>query len=337
MTILSNIRSGSRGHFRRAGRARLGRTIPRIAALTAWMLAIGGCVAPTGPATVRLYDTHAHFFTADTARYPLDVRGAREGEDQLRARIAASPNTPETVLPVWKANGVAGGVAVQYAEAYKSDNRFVLDSGDRFPAKIAVVVILDPLSPGSPAELRRLAREHGVSGVRITGRPDAGGTYGWIDAPSAQALWRVADELKLAVVIMTLPAELSPSALTRIATLAGRFPNARVVLDHIGWAKPGEDLNALHAAIGNRRNVYLKLTTVNLELLERASDDSAGYVRRVVDLFGARRVMWGSDFGRSALSFDRMVHRLEAAEARLTPGEKRQLMYETGHRVFHRK
>ena len=309
----------------------------RIALVAAGMIAIGGCVAPTGPASVSLYDTHAHFFTPDTARYPQDLRGAREGEAQLRARIAASPNTPETVLPVWRANGVAGGVAVQYAEAYKRDNRFVLDSGDRVPEKIAVVVILDPLSPDSPAALRRLVRDHGVTGVRITGRPDADGNYAWLDAPSAQAMWQVADDLRLAVVIMTLPAELSSSALARIAAIAKSFPNARVVLDHVGWAKPGADLDALHTGLGDRRNVYFKLTTVNLESLERAGQDPVAYVRRVVDLFGADRVMWGSDFGRTALPFAAMVHRMEAAAANLTPSEKRQVMHDTGYRVFRRK
>ena len=333
MPILSKTRRVEPGHFPRGGYA----VLRRIVTVAAGLLTLGGCVASTGPAPLRLYDTHAHFFTPDTARYPQDLRGAREGEAELHARIAAFPNTPETVLPVWQANSVSGGVAVQYAEAYKRDNRYVLDSGDRFPAKIAVVVILDPLSPDSAAELRRLARTHGVTGVRMTGRPDAAGAYQWIDAPATQAMWQVADELGLAVVIMTLPAEVSPSPLAQIAKMAERFPNARVVLDHVGWAKPGADLDTLHAAIGARRNVYLKLTTVNLELLERAGEDAAGYVRRVVDLFGAGRVMWGSDFGRSALTFDAMVHRLDTAAARLTLAEKRQLMHDTGYRIFRRK
>ncbi|WP_066799554.1 amidohydrolase family protein [Sphingomonas soli] len=336
MPILSNLRADRHGRSVQVRHAFPRRAMLRLAAASC-LLAIGGCVAPERPSAIPLYDTHAHFFSPDTARYPQDTRGAREGEEQLRARIAAHPNTPETVLPVWQAHGVAGGVAVQYNEAYKRDNRFVLDSGDRFPDKIAVVVILDPLAPESGAELRRLAHERGVTGVRITGRPDADGNYIWLDAPTTQEMWRVADELRLAVVIMTLPAEVMPGPLAQIAALAARFPNARVVLDHIGWAKPGADLDALRAAVGARSNVYFKLTTVNLELLERAGDDPAAYVRRVVDLFGADRVMWGSDFGRSALTFEAMVHRLAEATEQLTPLEKRKLMHDTGYRIFRRK
>ena len=309
----------------------------RILAASTLLLVDTGCVGMSRSADALLYDTHAHFFSSDTARYPQDLRGAREGEDHLRARIAASPNTPEHVLSVWRENAVEGGVAVQYAEVYKRDNRFVLDSGDRFPDKIAVVVILDPLSPDSPGELRRLVREHGVAGVRLTGGPAADGNYAWLDAAGTRALWQVADELRLAVVIMTLPSELSRPALQRVAENARRFPNAQVVLDHVGWARPGDDLHALHAAIGEHGNVSLKLTTINLERIELEGGNASEYVRQVVSLFGAHRVMWGSDFGRTALPYGAMVDRLRTAMSGLSPAEKRSLMHDTGAHVFRRR
>lgn len=309
------------------------RLVFRIATAGIWLLAIPGCA---GSASLPLYDTHAHFFSADTARYPQDLRGAREGEDHLRARIQEAPNTPERVLPVWEANGVEGGVAVQYAEVYKRDNSFVLDSGDRFPEKIAVVVILDPLSPESPDQLRRLVREHGVSGVRLTGGP-ADGSYPWLAAPGTQALWQVADELRLAVVVMPLPSELSVSALEAIAANAARFPNAQVVLDHVGWGRPGHDLDVLKSVVGKYENVSFKLTTVNLDRLHLEGDDAPAYVRQLVDLFGAGRVMWGSDFGRTPLPYSTMVDRLNAATIRLEPAERRSLMHDTGARVFRRQ
>ncbi len=46
----------------------------------------------------RLFDTHAHFFTDDTKRFPIDVTGAREGEAEVRARIARDPATAERLL-----------------------------------------------------------------------------------------------------------------------------------------------------------------------------------------------------------------------------------------------
>ena len=48
-----------------------------------------------------LFDSHAHFFTDDIARYPLNAANKREGEAGLTRRILAEPGTPERIFAEW--------------------------------------------------------------------------------------------------------------------------------------------------------------------------------------------------------------------------------------------
>jgi predicted TIM-barrel fold metal-dependent hydrolase len=65
-----------------------------------------------------------------------------------------------------------------------------------------------------------------------------------------------------------------------------------------------------------------------------AGASSKSVLRRMVDLYGADRVMWGSDIGTSAGAYHEMVTRALDACALLTDTERRAVMYETGRRVF---
>lgn len=303
-------------------------------------LFVSGCqTMPPGGAS-RLYDTHSHFFSNDVARYPIDTTGAHEGADVLRNRIMTMPSTPENILQLWLANHVEGGVGVQYNSAYKTDNSYLLDSAAARPDRIAAVVILDARKPDTPAKLRELVTQRGVSGLRLTGYPDKAGNYSWLDSDEALATWAEADRLGTAIVLMYLPTESNASALDHIARLAARFPKVKIVLDHVGWpaiaGAPDYGLTPAHVALKAYSNVFFKMTTINLDNFDTGHVSASGFLRHAVDVFGAKRLMWGSDYGNTPGEFGDMVHRIEAATATLTPAERRQVLHDTGKAVFAR-
>jgi predicted TIM-barrel fold metal-dependent hydrolase len=304
-------------------------------------LATAGCQTTAPVGRTALYDTHSHFFSNDAERYPIDTTGAHEGADVLRNRIMTNPSTPENILKLWSQNNVAGGVGVQYNSAYKTDNSYLLDSSDAHRDLISAVIILDARKPETPAKLRDLVEKRGVTGLRLTGYPDKAGNYPWLDSDAAQATWAEADRLGLSVVLMYLPTEPSPAALAHIAGLAERYHNVKIVLDHIGWpALTGAQdygLTPGHAALKSFPNVYFKLTTINLDNLEKAGLDSSDFLRHVVDVYGADRIMWGSDYGNTPGTFSDMVTRAERATAKLKPVERRKVLHDTGHRLFARR
>lgn len=295
---------------------------------------------PPGSAT-RLYDTHSHFFSNDVARYPIDTTGAHEGAAVLRNRIMTTPSTPENILQLWAANHVEGGVGVQYNSAYKTDNSYLLDSASAHPERIAAVVILDARKPDTPAKLRELVTQRGISGLRLTGYPDKAGNYPWLDSDEALATWAEADRLGTAIVLMYLPTEANSSALDHIARLAARFRHVKIVLDHVGWpaigGAPDYGLTPAHVALKAYPNVFFKITTINFDNLDTGHISASGFVRHAVDVFGANRLMWGSDYGNTPGEFAEMVHRIEVATVTLTSAERRQVLYDTGKAVFTHK
>jgi L-fuconolactonase len=309
------------------------------------ILALSACVAcghlgakDTTP--TKLFDTHVHFVSSDFARYPVSTDPANAHEQMLRDyHLQTSPSTAEKVFSQWDANGVDGGVGVQYRTMYGTNNTYLLDTAAQHAGRVATVVILDAVDATTPDTLSRLAREKNIAGVRLTGRADAAGEFPWLDSAAAQRTWSAANELGLAVVLMPTPALVpNPPALERIARLAQKYPNVRIVLDHIGFptAKGGPDfgLGAEYLALKAYRNIYYKFSTINIELLEKGKVPSADFVRHAVDVYGADHVMWGSDFGNKKSPYAELVAGAVAAASKLTPNEQRQFLHDTGKALF---
>ncbi|WP_129794379.1 amidohydrolase [Sphingosinicella sp. CPCC 101087] len=318
-----------------------------VAALTAGGLISHGAAfaAPLHPARrapndarPRLFDAHIHFFTNDQARYPMDMRNSREPEEIMRRRVMRDPGTPERVFPLWRENGVQAGAGVQYNGAYKADNRYVLDLADSYPDLIAAEIIVNARDPDAPAVVEAAVRERRVSALRLTGFADEAGAYPWLDSGHALRIWRLAERTGLPVGITYLPPRPAAAAFRSIAGLATRFPGATIIFEHLGWTDPdGQDgLSSLHAALRPFANVLFKWTSINIGQLVETGFSTSAFLRRAVDLFGADRLMWGSDFGNTLRPYEGMVADAIGATAGLSAAERNQVLYETGALVFSR-
>lgn len=286
-----------------------------------------------------LYDTHAHFFTSDIEKYPVTTTGAREGEDNLKKRIASDPVTPENTLPLWRELGVVGGAGVQYNTVYKTDNSYVMDVSDQYPAEISSVVILHADAPETPKLLEKLILERKVSGLRLYGRQGPEGQTLWLDSPEARRTWEVAERYRLNVALMYSPQTSFASALPRIASMSKEYSGVNIVLDHCGWPAPEPSILGLteeHRALAKRANIYLKLTTINFYQFKDAGIDAARFLRKAVDIYGADRIMWGSDLGNTLEDYAQMTRRARDAAALLTAQERRLVLCDTGRRMFSR-
>lgn len=308
----------------------------RLGALLAAMslVALTSCAKP---AEEVLYDTHIHLFTADTAHFPTNTAGAKEGPQNLLKRVHEQPDDANHVLDLWKANGIAGGVAVQYHSVYKTDNRYLLAAHAAHADKFAAVAILDPRDPDTPRKLAQMAAHDHIVGLRITGKADANGQFPWIDSTETQATWNAVSKLHLIMVIIALPPVMSDTEMASISAMASRYPDVPIVLDHLAWAMgpaPDFGIDRLAAVMKPHPNVYYKLTTINFDLLAKAGIDPAAYVDRAVAILGADRLMWGSDFGNTTSPYSEMVARMRSAARHLDQAQRRAVFYETGHRLF---
>jgi L-fuconolactonase len=303
-----------------------------------------GLAGPLSAATRRrppaelLFDAHLHFFTSDLARYPVDLRNAREPEEVLRARVMHAPATPETVFALWDRAGVEGGAGVQYSGAYKTDNAYLLDVADAHPARVATEIIVNARDPASPALVERLVRSRRVDALRLTGLADADGHYPWLDSEPALAVWSLAQRLRLPVGITYLPPRPAGAAFAAIGRLADRFPGCTILFEHLGWVggPNSAGLLPMHTTLAPRRNVHFKWTTLDIDALGAAGIDQARVLRDAVALYGPRRIMWGSDFGNTTRPYGGMAQDARDSCALLDAPARRAVLYDNGRALFRR-
>jgi predicted TIM-barrel fold metal-dependent hydrolase len=297
-----------------------------------------------------LYDAHAHLVADDQARYPRNPMQRAPDAPYRPPGVIGRPGGQHGPNPVnevpdasrllrWmQEENVDGIVAVQKRMIYRYDNSYILDSSDAHPALFSAVVILDAEDADTPALVRRWVRDHGLAGLRLFGgrRPD--GSMPWLDSPAALRSWEVAQEAGIVMDLEVLAQGGGGPSIPAIMALARAHPDVRVVLDHLLEPEMDEGahfgLDERYEQLAQCPNISFKFTSINLDICREAGIPAEKVLRRAVDLYGADRVMWGSDIGTSSGTYREMVARFLEAAVLLTPAELRAVGHDTGRRVF---
>ena len=297
-----------------------------------------------------LYDAHAHLVADDQARYPRNPMQRAPDAPYRPPGVIGRPGGHHGPNPVnevpdasrllrWmQEENVDGIVAVQKRMIYRYDNSYILDSSDAHPALFSAVVILDAEDAGTPALVRRWVRDHGLAGLRLFGgrRPD--GSMPWLDSAAALRAWEVAQEAGIVMDLEVLAQGGGGPSIPAIMALARAHPDVRVVLDHLLEPEMDEGahfgLDERYEQLAQCPNISFKFTSINLDICREAGIPAEKVLRRAVDLYGADRVMWGSDIGTSSGTYREMVARFLEAAVLLTPAELRAVGHDTGRRVF---
>lgn len=288
-------------------------------------------------APFKLYDTHAHFYTNEPDKYPFNARGARYGPERMIAKAMATPMTPEVVFKFWDEVGIELGCGVQYNSTYATDNSYLLDISAKYPNRIIPVVILPPADPATPAALQRMAKENRISGVRFTGVANASGEFAFM-SDAARESWVASNDLGLVIVLMPLGRQMA-QAMKRVGEMAARYPNVKIVLDHIGFPNPAQSpdtfgLTPEHMALASHKNVYYKYTTLLMEQILNAKVPLKDFLHHMVGVYGADHIVWGTDIGNSEVPLAEFVsHALDSAEG-LELHQKKAIFYDTAKAVF---
>ena len=240
-----------------------------------------GLSAALGAAqTHRIVDPHVHVWKNDP-RYPW----AKETTNP-----PTTDATPEMLLKLMRAHGVAKTVIIQVIY-YRWDNRYVVDVLKQYPEHFQGVARVNPEDPAAPDHLSSLVREQGFRGVRISPAGDARGD--WIRGPLMPPLWRRCQELKVPMTVLA-PVGRMPDT----GRLVEKFPDLTVVIDHMADCPPDqpEELKKL-LALSRHPKVFVKIShTWSLSRQAYPYPDSQEQVKRLYDVFGPRRLMWGTDW-----------------------------------------
>src|SRR5207248_7239534 len=118
----------------------------------------------------RIIDSHVHVWKRDP-RYPWAKETTQPPEKDA---------TPEMLLDLMKANGVAKTVIIQVIY-YRWDNSYLADVLKQYPRDFAGVARVNPESPSAPDDLSRLVETQKFRGVRLS--PASGPAGHWIRVP----------------------------------------------------------------------------------------------------------------------------------------------------------
>jgi len=298
---------------------------------------------------IQLYDSHAHLVSDDLERYPrnpipmdsaslpadfpfgpgtIGIPGGKHGPRPVNEKPTAEQ------LRSWMAQEhVVAIAAVQKGMIYRTDNSYIVDAADLFPDRMRAVAIVDPQAPETPQLVRQLAAR-GVTGIRFFG-VGISDTKAWLTAPDSLKIWTLARDLGL-VVDIEAPLD-ADVVIPTIEAMADRYPTLPIVLDHLFMptlTDPDFGIDARYEGFRARRNIFLKWTSLNMDVIREKGIAPETVLRRAVDYFGADKLMWGSDIGTSSGTYKEMVQRAVASTRLLSDDERRKVLHDTGRRVF---
>jgi predicted TIM-barrel fold metal-dependent hydrolase len=225
-----------------------------------------------------IVDPHVHVWVNDPA-YPWPAENADPPKRD---------HTVEMLLDIMATHGVDRAVLV-HAIHYRWDNRYAVDSANKYPDRFMSVGRIDPEDPEAPDHLSRWTEECGMHGVRISPAGDASGD--WFSGPLMEPLFARAEELQVPMLLWT-----KANRLAELIPLLERHPDLDVVIDHMGHVQGAEETKLL-LNLARFPRLYVKIS--HLYFFSGAEYPWAGahaLVQQVYDTFGAQRLMWDSDW-----------------------------------------
>jgi L-fuconolactonase len=237
--------------------------------------------------------------------------------------------TPEQAQVELEAAGIASAVLVQ-AEDSERDTDLMLEAAARHPW-IAGVVGWVQLDDPAAAE-RGLGRD--LAGVRHLVHDDPRDDFLSL-SPVRRSLRLLAER--------GLPFDVPdawPRHLAATADLAAAIPELRIVVDHLGKPPFGGDgwarWRATLAEVAARPNTVAKVSGLQVPGRPFTVDEARPAWETALELFGAERLMWGSDWPLTVLTggYGHAWEVMSALIAELTPDEQAQVVSGTPTSVY---
>jgi len=201
---------------------------------------------------------------------------------------------PSDLRPHLRRHGISQTIAVQAAES-AAETDFLLELAAETDFVVGVVGWLDLEDAGFPEKLEHYLRQDKFVGLRpmLQDLPDDD----WILRPQVLAHLNYVAQRHVPFDVLTYPRHLS-----HILTMLDRVPELRAVLDHLSKppirsGRAGERWRAEIGAVASFPNVYCKVSGLVTEAAPNwGVQDLKPYVEHALSCFGARRLMFGSDW-----------------------------------------
>lgn len=272
-----------------------------------------------------MIDAHHHLW----AYSPRDYPWIGEGMDVLRRDYLMSD-----LAPLMSASGIDGLVTVQASQT-STETDWLLDLADRHGEILGVVGWVPLVDPGVDGSLERLAARRRLRGVRhiLHDEPDDHYMLREDFNRGVASLRRFGLTYDILIFERHLPQTLE---------FVDRHPNQIFIVDHV--AKPrirDRELSPWReriADLARREHVCCKISGMATEADWQSwtDEDLQPYIDVVLEAFGPRRLMFGSDWPVLLLAgdYDRWVNTVRRAIQPLSSDEQAWIAHRTAERVY---
>jgi L-fuconolactonase len=237
---------------------------------------------------MMIVDAQVHIWAAHTPERPWPADGhARTHRD--------IPLGAEELCREMDAAGVDRAVLVP--PSWEGDyNDLALQAAADHPGRFAVMGRLDLGDPSNAARLPDWRSQPGMLGIRASFLMPA--QRQWLAEQSIDWFWKGAEAA--GVPLMILP----PDQLPAIDRVVRKYPDLRVIVDHLAMTSSRRDAEAFAAVddllpLARHPNVAVKSTALPCYTTEPYPFAGIrSHIERVYDAFGPARMFWGTDLSR---------------------------------------
>ena len=237
---------------------------------------------------MHIVDSQVHIWGADTPDRPWPPGRAHQAQKPY-------PVTKDMLLKEMDAAGVSRIVLVP--PSWEGDrNDLALGAARLHPDRFAVMGRLALERPESRALVADWKKQPGMLGMRFTFHTDV--SRPWLTDGTADWLWAAAERAGIPLMVLV------PGSLDALDRIAGRHPDLKLVIDHVGLrvTEKGPSVFAdlpTVCALAKRPNVAVKASGMpSLSAEPYPFRDLHPHIRQLVDAFGPRRTFWGTDLTR---------------------------------------
>jgi L-fuconolactonase len=277
---------------------------------------------------VSVIDAHHHLWDPEVGEYPWMTGDFAS----LRRRYDVADLLPHLV-----ANDVVATIVVQ-VRADLAETVELLELASQTTEVIGVVGWVDLTSPDVRGQIELLRSS--VGGEHLVGVRHAAA-----DEPDPR--WLLGDDVAAAMRVLAAAGlcfdlEITARELPAACTLVRRHADVRFVLDHgakppiaTGWSQQWADGVGV---LAENPNVWCKLSGLVTEARWSTwtAADLQPYVHHLLEVFGAARVLFGSDWPvcGMAASYEQVVSAVTETLATLDSDEQRKVMYSNAIHVY---
>jgi predicted TIM-barrel fold metal-dependent hydrolase len=240
-----------------------------------------------------IVDTHVHPIADDRKKYPR-IKDLQNGADHRTVEHLGQPEWPafalQEMVSTFDACGIGKATLVQAYYTYHHDNSYVLDLTAAHPERFVAVVVLDELDPETPDVLTDLVKTRRVRGWRVMGNKPKG----FFADERIFPLWKRAESLGIPITLGSRYPEI-PDLLEPLKRTAG----VPIAVEHTWSMKLGTPFREYAKPIldlAKLPHVYLKIAAPTSFALREAGLSAKEVWGTLVEAFGPKRMMWGSNY-----------------------------------------